>query len=169
MVITALKWGALTALFMFFWITLEFAIGLHTEYIAYHPVVTLVALLIPLLCLYWGLREEKRKAPAAFNFSRALITGLLISSVAAILGMLGQWAFHLWINPDFFDSQIAYAESKALSQGIDVLVARREAEVYFSLHSYLLQTLGGALIGGAVASAILAFFMRNRNSNTPTY
>jgi hypothetical protein len=165
---TALKWGVLTALLLFLWISLEYAVGMHSDYIAYHPVVTLLALLIPLLCLYWGLREEKRKAPAAFTFSRALMTGLFISGIAAATGMLGQWVFHTFVNPDFFNSQITYAESKALAQGLDVLVARRQAEAYFSLRSYLVQALGGALIGGAVASAVLAFFMRNNNPNTPT-
>lgn len=165
---TALKWGILTALLLFIWISLEYAVGMHAEYIAYHPVVTLLALLIPLLCLYWGLREEKLKAPVEFTFSKALLTGLFISAVAAITGMLGQWVFHTFINPDFFSSQITYAESRALAEGMDVLVARRQAEAYFSLRSYLVQALGGALIGGAVASAVLAFFMRNNNPNTPT-
>ncbi|EMR01957.1 DUF4199 domain-containing protein [Cesiribacter andamanensis] len=165
---TALKWGVLTALFMFIWISLEYAVGMHSDYIAYHPVVTLLALLIPLLCLYWGLREEKRKDPRTFTFSRALLLGLFISGVAALAGMLGQWVFHTFINPDFFNSQITFAESRALAQGMDVLVARREAEAYFSLRSYLVQALGGALIGGAVASAVLAFFMHNKNPTTPT-
>ena len=157
---TALKWGFLTAFFTFLWLTLEFAVGIQSDYIAFHPVITLVALIIPLLCLYYGLREEKLKAPAHFSFSRALLVGMLISVVAAVFSILGQWVFHTWVNPAFFDSMINFRESKALAQGIDVLVARREAEAYYSLESYLMQTVGGVLLGGAVISAILAFFMR---------
>ena len=159
---TALKWGFLTALLIFLWLTLEYLVGIQTDYIAFHPVITLLTLLIPLLCLYYGLREEKLKDPRQFSFSKGLLTGLLISGVAAVVGVVGQWAFHTWVNPDFFNSMITYQESKALAQGIDVLVARREAEAYYSLESYLLQSIGGALIGGAVVSAILAFFMRYR-------
>ncbi len=162
MALTALKWGFLTAFFTFLWLSLEYAVGLQTNYIAYHPVITLLALIIPLLCLYYGLKEVKLKDPAEFSFGKALLTGLCISGVAAIFSMLGQWVFHHWVNPNFFSSMITYAESRALAQGIDVLVARREAEAYFSLESYLLQAVGGALIGGAVVSAILAIFMRNR-------
>ena len=162
MTITALKWGFLTAFFTFLWLTLEFAVGIQSDYIAFHPVITLLALIIPLLCLYYGLREEKLKDPVHFTFSRGLLVGMLISVVAAVFSVLGQWIFHNWVNPDFFDSMIHFRESKALAQGVDVLVARREAEAYYSLESYLLQTIGGVLIGGAVISAILAFFMRIR-------
>jgi uncharacterized membrane protein len=160
---TALKWGFLTALLTFLWLSLEYLVGIQTDYIAFHPVITLLALLIPLICLYYGLREEKLKAPLDFNFSKGLITGLCISGVAAVFGVVAQWAFHTWVNPDFFNSMITYTESKALAQGVDVLVARREAEVYFSMESYLLQSIGGALLGGAVVSAILSFFMRYRH------
>ena len=159
---TALKWGFLTALLIFLWLSLEYLVGIQTDYIAFHPVITLLTLLIPLLCLHYGLREEKLKDPRQFSFSKGLLTGLLISGVAAVVGVVGQWAFHTWVNPEFFNSMITYQESKALAQGIDVLVARREAEAYYSLESYLLQSVGGALIGGAVVSAILAFFMRYR-------
>lgn len=161
---TALKWGFLTALFSFMWLSLEFAVGIQTDYIAFHPVITLLALLIPLLCLYYGLREEKLSDPAGFTFSKGLLTGVSISIVAALFSVVGQWVFHTWVNPDFFNNMITFRESRALAQGIDVLVARREAEAYFSMESYLLQTVGGVLIGGAVISAILAFFMRRRYS-----
>lgn len=162
MIRIALKWGFLTAFFTFLWISLEFAVGIQTDYIAFHPVITLLALVIPLICLYYGLREEKMQDPEEFNFSKGLLTGVLISMVAAIFSMLGQWVFHTWVNPDFFNNMITYRESKALAQGLDVLMARREAEAYFTLESYLLQAGGGALIGGAVISAILSFFMRRR-------
>ncbi|AHM61094.1 hypothetical protein D770_14200 [Flammeovirgaceae bacterium 311] len=159
---TVLKWGFLTALFTFLWLSLEYLVGIQTDYIAFHPVITLLALLIPLLCMYYGLREEKLKAPREFSFSKGLITGLYISGVAAILGVLGHWIFYTWVNPDFFSNMITYTESRALAQGIDVLVARREAEAYYTMESYLLQSVGGALLGGAVISAILSFFMRYR-------
>ena len=164
---TALKWGFLTAFFSFLWITLEFAVGIQSDYITFHPVITLLALIIPLLCLYYGLREEKLKDPVSFNFSRGLLTGLFISALAAVFSILGQWLFHTWVNPAYFPSMIAYEESKALAQGLDLEVTRRQAEAYYSLESYLLQAVGGALLGGAVASAILSFFMRNRQ-NYPT-
>lgn len=161
---TALKWGFITALFSFLWITLEYAVGLQTDYIAFHPVITLLALIIPLICMYYGLREEKRKDPLGFPFSKGLLTGLLISGVAALFGVAGQWIFHSWVNPDFFSTMITYAESKALARGVDVLVAREEAMAYFNIKSYLAQSVGGALLGGAVAAAILAFFMRTRTT-----
>lgn len=161
---TALKWGFLTAFFSFLWLSLEFAVGIQTDYIPFHPVITLLALIIPLLCLYYGLREEKLKDPFKFDFSKGLLTGLFISAVAAVFSVLAQWVFHTWVNPDFFPSMIAYEESKALAQGIDLLMVRQQAEAYYSLESYLLQAVGGALLGGAVASAILAFFMRNRRN-----
>lgn len=157
----ALKWGFLTALFSFLWLCLEYALGIQTEYIAFHPVITLLALMIPLFCLYYGLRELKKRDAVPFTFSNALLTGICISGVAAVLSMGVQWIFHSWVNPEFFSTMIAYAESRALTYGGDMLMARQEAEAYFSMESYLLQAVGGSLIGGAVISAILAFFMRN--------
>lgn len=159
---TALKWGFLTALFSFLWLSLEYALGVQTEYIAFHPVITLMALMIPLFCLYYGLREIRIKKTVPFTFSNALLTGICISGVAAVLNIAVQWIFHTWVNPAFFSTMIAYAEERAFTHGGDILLARKEAEAYFSMESYLLQAVGGSLIGGAVISAILAFFMRNR-------
>lgn len=156
---TALKWGFLTAFFNFLWISLEYLVGIQTDYIAFHPVVTLLALVIPLICIYYGLREVKQADPASFSFSKGLFAGLCISGIAALFAIVGQWTFHTWVNPEFFASMITYSESMALAQGRDITVARQEAQALYSLQSQLFQAVGGALIGGAVVSAILAFFM----------
>ena len=160
----ALKYGVLIVLFSLIWIGLEYLVGLHTEYVGYHPLVTLLTLVIPLLFMYFGIREAQRsqRFVSHFSYSDAFKTGLSITLVVAVLNPLVQWLTYLLVFPGFFESLQASAQANLLAQGVDLKVAERLAAEDYSLGRYLWQSFVGTLVGGVVISAILAFFVRDK-------
>lgn len=160
----ALKYGVLIVLFSLIWISLEYLVGLHTEYVGYHPLVTLLTLVIPLLFMYFGIREAQRsqRFVSHFSYSDAFKTGLSITLVVALLNPLVQWLMYSVALPGFFESMQAGAQANLLAQGVDVEMAQRLAAEDYSLGRYLWQAFVGTLVGGVVISAILAFFVRDK-------
>lgn len=160
----ALKYGLLIVVFLFLWLTLEYMVGLHSEYVSFHPLATLLSLVIPLVFLYYGIREAQKsyRGVEEFTYGKAFQTGLLISLVVAVLSPLGQWIFHTLLAPGFFDSMQANLEAQKLSQGIDAEVARSEADEPTYLSTYLMQSAIGYLVAGIIMSAILAIFVRDK-------
>lgn len=160
----ALKYGLLIVVFLFLWLTLEYMVGLRTDYVRFHPLATLLSLVIPLLFLYYGMREAQKsyRGVEEFTYGKAFQTGILITLVVAVLSPIGQWLFFSVLAPDFFDSMQPNVEAQKLSQDIDAEVARREGEEPMYLSAYLMQSALGYLIAGVVMSAILAIFVRDK-------
>lgn len=160
----ALKYGLLIVVFLFLWLTLEYMVGLHSEYVRFHPIATLLSLVIPLLFLYYGMREAQKsyRGVEEFTYGKAFLTGIFITLVVTILSPLGQWLFHSVLAPDFLDSMQPNVEAQKLSQDVDTEVARREAGESTYLSAYLMQSALGYLIAGVIMSAILAIFVRDK-------
>jgi len=74
-----------------------------------------------------------------------------------LLTPLVQWITHTIITPDFFENIRAYS----VEQG---MMTQEEAEGYFSLSGYIVQSMIGALGMGIITSAIVAFFTRTKNT-----
>lgn len=158
----ALKYGILIVVFMFLWVSLEYLIGLQTDFIRFHPLATLLSLVIPLIFLYYALRESQKKYEGNFNYVESFKVGVMVTFVVAILSPLSQWLFHAFVFPGFFESMRANTEASLLAQGIDIEVAQREAAEELNLASYLMRSFLGALVAGVVMSAILAIFVRDK-------
>lgn len=158
----ALKYGVFIVLFTFLWICLEYWAGIHSDYIDYHPLATLLSLVVPLILLYLAMREAQREDGGTFTYVDALKTGLVVTLVVAVLNPLLQWVFQQVVFPDYLEAMQANAEALQLAQGIDVEVARRVATEEYTLNSFLLRAFLGALAAGVVMSAILALFVRDK-------
>ncbi|WP_160164071.1 DUF4199 domain-containing protein [Nafulsella turpanensis] len=158
----ALKYGVLIVLFTFIWICLEYWAGLHADYIDYHPLATLLSLVVPLLLLYYAMREAKREDDGEFTYGDAFKTGVFVTLVVALLNPLGQWLFQQMVFPGYLEAMQAHAEAKQLAQGIDVEVAQQVAAEEYALDSFLLRAVLGSLTAGLVMSAILAIFVRDK-------
>jgi hypothetical protein len=158
----ALKYGILIVLFSLIWIGLEYLVGMQTDYVAFHPMLTLLTLLIPLMLIYFGIREAQKSATAYFSYGDAFKTGFTITVVVAILNPLVQWLCYTLAFPGFFETLQASSEAQQLSLGIDMEVARTQAVEQYSLGRYLWQSFVGTLVGGTVIAAIIAIFVRDK-------
>ncbi|MGX5914732.1 DUF4199 domain-containing protein [Aliidiomarina sp. Khilg15.8] len=151
-------WGVLFTLAMLIWMLVERLVGLHSTYIAHHPMYTnffaLVAILIYVLAL--GQKREKYYH-GNMSWKEGFYSGFIITLVVAILSPLAQLLIHSLISPHFFTNAATHAIESGHMQPA-------EAGAYFNLGNYIISAFFGALIMGVVTSAIVAFFVRTRGA-----
>ncbi|THH36556.1 DUF4199 domain-containing protein [Neolewinella litorea] len=152
---TEIKWAFIFTLMMLGWLLLERLAGLHDAYLAYHPTYTnLVA--IPAVIIYvLALREKREKDyGGSMTYRQGFVSGAIITLIIALLSPLAQLITHTLITPDYFPNVIRYSVAEGY-------YTQAEAEAYFSLGSYILQSFIGSLIMGLLTTAIVAFFVRS--------
>ncbi len=155
-----IRYAVLISLLMLLWLSLEYMIGLHDKYVAYHPYITMLALVIPIVCSRFAIRDKTEELSGKITFKQAFLTGFLIAFFAAVLSVPSQILFHKLINPDFFDTMITYAMKRAEGLNLDVNKAREEAQLYFNLTSYIIQSGLGTLVFGSIIALVLAWRMK---------
>jgi hypothetical protein len=151
-----IKWGLIFVIMMLLWMYFEKTMGWHDENIADHATYTnLVA--IPSIIIYVLALLEKRKKHLnnVMSWKEGFISGMIITAVVVVLTPFSQLVTHEIITPEYFENVSAYA----VDQG---QMTQIEAKNYFNLKSYLWQSAVGALIMGAITSAIVALFMRKK-------
>jgi hypothetical protein len=151
-----LKAAMLIALLILLWLALEFMVGLQDQFIAYHPYVTIIALVIPVIVTRKALITKRDgELHGNITFAQAFKSGVTIALLSAVLAVPTQYIFHYLINPDFFDSMIKYAVANGKS-------TPEQAANYFNFHSYLLQSVLGTLVVGALVALVLAYMLRTK-------
>ncbi|WP_234571950.1 DUF4199 domain-containing protein [Rhodohalobacter sp. 614A] len=151
---TEIKWGLIFTIVALLWMIFERLMGWHGENIDQHATMTnlfaIPALVIYVLAL---LDKRKRDYNGVMTWRQGFVSGLIITLVVVILSPPAQYLTHTLITPDYFPNVIDYAVSSGNMN-------REEAEAYFSLNNYMMQSAIGALIMGVVTSAIVAIFTR---------
>lgn len=151
-----IKWGLIFVIMMLVWMYFEKAMGWHDENIADHATYTnFVA--IPSIIVYVLALLEKRKKQFnnVMNWKQGFVSGMIITAVVVILTPFSQLVTHELITPQFFENMKAFAVNQRQ-------VTLEEASNYFNLTSYLWQSVVGALIMGALTSALVAVFVRRK-------
>lgn len=149
-----LKWAVIFIVVTLVWMVLEKAAGLHGEHIDKHAIYTNL-FAIPAIAVYvFALREKRDKdLGGTMSWKQGFVSGAIITLIITILSPLAQWLVHYLITPEFFQVAMEYAvESGALS--------RPEAEAYFTIGGYIVQSMMGAFIMGMITSAAVAFFVK---------
>lgn len=152
------KWAIIFSLMGLLWIWMEKLVGLHSQYIDKHPIYTnLIA--IPAIAIYVFALLDKRKHFFAgkMNFQQGFSTGMIITLIVALLSPLSQVMSTVVITPEYFPNVIEYVVKKSL-------MTRAQAESYFSLNNYIIQSLIGALVMGTITSAVVALVVRSKKS-----
>lgn len=162
---TEIKFGLIISSLGFLWICGEYAVGLQKEYIELHPMITWLALIIPVLGIVFGLKEKKVKdLNGIMSYGQAVKTGFFIAVVAALISIPLQFIFHKIINPNYFTFMIFYAEERAMSDGRNVEEAVESAKAYFNIGSYIVQSFIGNILGGVFITLIAGAFLRKKTS-----
>lgn len=152
-----LKWGVLFSGAILLWLLIERVTGLHGEHIEYHRYFTNLFAIVAIVIYVLALRDKRSSMPnQEMQWAQGFVSGLIITVVVAVLSPLLQIIAHYLISPDFFSNMQAFV----ISEGTMEPEAARD---YFSLESYIIQSVIGALLMGAVTSAVVAFFLRKRN------
>lgn len=151
-----IKWGVIFTLAMLLWMYLEKLAGLHGERIDKHVLVSgffaVVALGVYLLGLY---DKRKNYYNGIMTWKQGFYAGLFITLVVVILSPLAQYLISRFISPEYFPNIIRHS----IETGE---MTREQAESYFSLQNYIIQSVLFAMISGIITAAIAALIMRRK-------
>lgn len=153
-----IKWGLIFSAVSLIWVVAEYWSGLHDRYIAHQAVLTNLFFFPAVLMMYLAVREKRALLGGRIGFTEALLCGIGVSVIVAILSPAIQYVFSRWINPRFFEEMIEYAVSTGR---LPLELARQ----HFNLKQYMLMSSMGAIGAGGMTSLVLALLMRTRNKN----
>jgi len=149
-----IKWGVIFTVFTLLWMAMEKALGWHDVHIDKHAVYTnLFAIPAIILTALTLLDKRKNYFSGKMTWKQGFLTGLGLTLIIALFSPLSMWITNTLITPHYFDNVIAYSvEAGKLTQ--------EAAEKHFSMGSYILQSVIGAIVMGVVTSAIVALFTK---------
>ena len=154
---TEIKWGLIFTIIALLWMVFERMMGWHGENISQHATMTNL-FAIPAIVVYVIALLDKRKNDfgGIMTWRQGFLSGLIITLVVVVLSPLAQYLTHTIISPEYFANVIEYTVSEGQ-------MTREEAEEYFSLSNYTMQSAIGGLIMGIVTSAVVAFFVKKKS------
>lgn len=154
--ITELKWGFIFMLMTLVWMLIERLVGLHTTYIDQHYIYTNIYAIPSILVYVFALREKKYKDyEGSMNYMQGFVSGAIVTLVVTILSPLTQYITTTFIATDYFPNIIAHTVATGK-------MTQENAELYFSLKSYIFQGLIGAPVMGLITTAIVAIFTKTK-------
>lgn len=152
-----IKWALIFILSMLAWMFFEKSMGWHDEKIADHATYTnffaIPAILVYVLAL---LDKKKNFYSGVMSYKQGVISGLIITVIVTVLSPLAQYITSTIITPDYFPNVIEYAVSSGK-------MTQADAEAYFNINSYMIQSVIGALVMGLVTSLIVAIFVKSKS------
>lgn len=151
-----IKWGILFTMMMIVWMILEKVTGLYATHIDKHPLVTNFVAIPAILMYVFALLEKRKKYyRGTMTYLQGLVSGLWMTLVVTLLTPLTQYLTVVVISPEFFPNMIAYTVEHGMKSAV-------EAEAYFNLSNYMMQSIMFAPLMGIVTTAIVAVFTRRR-------
>ena len=154
-----IKWAFIFSFVMILWMLGEKMFGLHDKYIAEHSFYTgffaIVAIGLYLLALY---DKRKNYHNGFMNWQEGFKSGATLTAVIVILSPFVQLLISQVISPEYFRNITEYSIEAGEMQ-------REEAEAYFSLRSYIIQSMVWAAITGIITAAIAALILRRKVPN----
>ncbi len=152
-----IKYGLIIGVLTVLWLLIEFITGLHDKYIDLFLIVTNFVFLIPIVGIYLGIRNKRKYTNNNFlSFWKCFTVGLIISVVYSLVAGFGQFLYHQFINPEYFELMI----DKSFNNGID----REQAQRFFNTSNYVLSVTFSYLIGGIIISLVVSLLIKKNPS-----
>lgn len=153
------KWALIFILTSLAWMALEKALGWHDEKIADHAILTNI-FAIPAIAIYVFALLDKRKNyyHGRMTYKKGFLAGLIITLIVAFFSPITQYITSMLITPDYFSNVIEYAVSSGT-------MTQPDAEAFYNLKSYMVQSVIGAAIMGIITSAVVALFAQTKTSS----
>ena len=137
--------------------------GWHGENIASHMIMTNIFAVFAIAVYVFALLEKRRvHYQGIMSWKEGFLSGLIMTLIITLLTPFSQLIVHYVISPEYFPNVIKYSVENGYYNSLE------EAQDYFNLNNYLLQSAIGALIMGVITSAIVAIFVRRKNPNVKT-
>ncbi|MBT3228066.1 MAG: DUF4199 domain-containing protein [Candidatus Marinimicrobia bacterium] len=153
---TELKWALIFMGVTLAWMLLERLTGLHSTHIDKHATYTNFFAIVAIAVYVVALRDKRATDfNGSMTYKEGFISGVVISVIVGVLTPIGQLITAYVISPNYFENAIAYGVANDLTTQAD-------AEAYFSLKNYIIQSTIFAPVVGVLTSAVVAFFVKSK-------
>lgn len=153
-----IKWALIFVVMTLLWMVLEKITGLHSTHLDKHLYLTNLFAIPAVLIYVLALKDKKKNYyNGLMTFKQGFISGLIISVIVMLFSPLTQWIISTIISPEYFPNVIAYSVETGYYKTVE------EAESFFNLKNYMIQSVIAAIGMGVVTSAIVAFFVRTKS------
>lgn len=151
-----IKWGVIFFVISLLWMYFEKFMGWHDVLIAKHAIYSNFFGLIAIAIYFFAILDKRKNFfLGKMSWKQGFVSGVILSTVIALLSPIGQLITHHLISPDYFKNAIEHTVAIGAMQ-------REGAEAYFNLNSYIVQSIAGALMMGVVTAAIVALILRKK-------
>ncbi|NQV42704.1 MAG: DUF4199 domain-containing protein [Candidatus Marinimicrobia bacterium] len=153
---TEIKWALIFMGVTLAWMLLERLTGLHSTHIDKHAIYTNFFAPIAIAVYVFALRDKRATdLGGKMTYREGLMSGLVISLIVGVLTPLGQLISAYVISPHYFENAISHGVANGLA-------TIEEAEAYFNLKNYIIQSTVFAPVMGVITSAIVAIFLKTK-------
>ena len=153
-----LKWALIFVGMSLLWMVLEKAVGLHSTHIDKHMYLTNLFAIPAILVYVLALKDKKKNFyNGQMTYKQGFLSGFIITIIVALLAPLTQWITSAIITPEYFPNVIAHSVETGYHNSLE------EAEAYFNLKNYMVQSVIGALVMGIITTAVVALFVRSKS------
>lgn len=152
-----IKWAFIFTIVGILWMVFEKLMGWHAENIASHYYMTNIFAVFAIGIYVFALLEKRKKHyHNSMTWKEGFLSGLMMTLIITLLAPFSQLLISLVISPEYFPNVIKYSVETGYYKTIE------EAEAFFNLKNYLIQSTIGALVMGIITSAIVAFFVKKK-------
>ncbi len=168
------KYGLWTGLIVGIWAIVSFTFVGWLNGVFFHKTIPaanirsvsgLFSILILVIGIYWGIREEKRKMGNTLTFRHGVKTGIMISLITAVLVSISTFLYCTKINPGYAEFMIRDAQRTLTEAGKSpdeinqrLVSVRKE----FSTGAQIGMALIGQAVMGTIATLVIVFFLRTK-------
>jgi hypothetical protein len=152
---TEIKWGVIIAFATFLLLFVEFISGMQRpENLKLNAMLdTFLGLLIPLICLFFSIREKRNLSGSTMTYWEGVKAGLLTTIWAIPFLIIFSYVFLDFVNPDYFNTMIDQSVTAGYHKDTET------AAKVFNHASYLMMSILGTLGTGIILSFVLSLII----------
>jgi hypothetical protein len=151
-----IRWGIQFSIVSLVWMIFEKTMGWHDELISKQAIYTNFFAFVAIGLYFIALTDKKKNFyNGTMNWRQGFLSGLVLSTVVAVLSPMVQSITFTYITPHFFENIIKYVVAHKIQ-------TQSQAEMYFNLKSYTIQGIFGAFSFGVLTSAMVAFVLKTK-------
>ncbi len=155
-----IKWAFIFIGMSLLWMLLEKLLGLHSTHIDKHMYLTNLYAIPAILVFIFALKDKKKNYyQGQMSYKQGFVSGLIVTLIVTLFAPLTQWITSTVITPEYFPNVIAHSVETGYYATVE------EAEAYFNLKNYMVQSTIGSLIMGVVTTAVVAIFVRTKTKS----
>lgn len=155
-----IKYGLFMGLGVSLWVILEFLLGFHTTRMEIGRWSGYFSVIIPILCLYFGIQETK-----AETYWQKVKAGVVMVSIAAVIIALFFVIYNLFINPGWIEQGVVLETQRLAESGVteeEILAAEQTMRWMFSIEMQVVGAFLGTLIEGCILTLLIAALVKRK-------